>query len=57
LAGRAVELDDGLCLAHHALAWTLWLNDWDAAGCDREIRRAIDLSPSDAGAHMLPFSW
>jgi TolB-like protein/tetratricopeptide (TPR) repeat protein len=53
LAARAVELDDGLCLAHHALAWTLWLNDWDVAGCDREIRRAIDLSPSDAGAHML----
>ena len=53
LAARAVELDDELCQAHHALAWALWMNDWDLAGCEREIGRAIELSPRDAGARML----
>ncbi|MEK7405513.1 MAG: winged helix-turn-helix domain-containing protein [Acidobacteriota bacterium] len=53
LALRAVELDDGLGEAHHALAWALWLNDWDLAGCEHEIRRAIELSPSAADTRIL----
>jgi TolB-like protein len=53
LAARAIQLDDGLCIAHHAMAWSLWMNDWDLAGCEREVRLALKLSPSDAPAHML----
>jgi TolB-like protein/tetratricopeptide (TPR) repeat protein len=53
MALQAVAIDDSLSEAHQALATMNWLLDWDLAAAEREFRRAIELSPSDADAHML----
>lgn len=53
LALRALALDDGLVPAHLALAWLHLLLDWDLDAAMREIRRAIELGPSDSDAHAF----
>lgn len=53
LALEAVAIDDSLSLAHVVLAWMNLLLDWDLDGAMREVRRAIELSPSDTDAHLL----
>jgi len=35
------------------LAWMDLLLDWDFTASEREVRRAIEVSPSDCDAHML----
>jgi DNA-binding winged helix-turn-helix (wHTH) protein/Tfp pilus assembly protein PilF len=50
-AGRAVELDDQSSEAHASLAFALYYGSWDAAGAEREFRRAIDLNPNSPVAH------
>ncbi len=50
-AKKAVELDDQSSEAHASLAFALFWGTWDAAGADREFRRAIDLAPNNAVAH------
>jgi TolB-like protein/Tfp pilus assembly protein PilF len=52
-AMRAIALDDSLSEAHTALAGVKFFYDWDWAGAEKEIRRAIDLNPSSANAHEL----
>jgi len=49
---RALALNESLSSAHEALGWVKWLYDRDLAGAEREIRRGIAVSPSDADAHM-----
>jgi DNA-binding winged helix-turn-helix (wHTH) protein/Tfp pilus assembly protein PilF len=49
-ARRAVALDDRSSEAHATLAFALFYGMWDAAGAEREFRRAIELNPSDAVA-------
>lgn len=49
---EAIVLDDALSVAHSALGWVSWLQDWDLATCEAETLRAIDLNPSDERAHM-----
>jgi eukaryotic-like serine/threonine-protein kinase len=49
---RALELDDTLAEAHNALATVKWDYDWDWPGAEREFRRAIELNPGYATAHM-----
>jgi TolB-like protein len=53
LALQAVAIDDCLATAHLALAWMNLLLDWDLDAAMREVRRAIELSPSDADAHSF----
>lgn len=53
LALQALAIDDSLGMAHVALAWMNLLLDWDLAAATREIRRAIELSPSDTDAHSF----
>jgi len=50
---KALELDDTLAEAHGSLALVKSSYDWDWSGADKEIRRAIELSPSYADAHRL----
>ncbi len=50
-AVKAIELDDSLAEAHIALASARFLFDWDWAGAEKEMRRAIELNPSSADAH------
>jgi tetratricopeptide (TPR) repeat protein len=51
-AMRALELDDSLAEAHTALGWYLMSFEYDWAGGERELRRAIDLNPNYATAHQ-----
>jgi TolB-like protein/Flp pilus assembly protein TadD len=44
-AEKAVALDDTLGEAHAALGSVLFRYDWDFAGAERELRRALELSP------------
>jgi serine/threonine-protein kinase len=48
---RAVQLDEGLAEAHEALSIVHSLFDWDFLAAEREMRRAIDLSPHSGLAH------
>jgi DNA-binding winged helix-turn-helix (wHTH) protein/TolB-like protein/Tfp pilus assembly protein PilF len=50
-ASRAVELDDTLAEAHTALA-AASMNGWDWPSAEREFKRAIELNPNDATAHL-----
>ena len=50
-ARKAVELDDSSAEAHNALALVTFYWNWDAAGAEREFRRAIQLDPNYATAH------
>ncbi len=50
-AQKAVELDDQSSDAHASLAFALFYGSWDAAGAEREFRRAIELNHNNAVAH------
>ncbi|HEX6737421.1 MAG TPA: tetratricopeptide repeat protein [Vicinamibacteria bacterium] len=50
-ARKALELDTDLAEAHVALAGVLGLLGWDWAGAERELRRGLDLDPSDPTGH------
>ena len=49
---RALALDGNLAEAHASLGVIKLYYDWDSAGAERELRRAIELNPSDAAAHL-----
>ncbi len=49
---RALELDDTLAEAHAALAGVKFEYDWDFAGAEKSMRRAIELNPAYASAHQ-----
>ncbi len=53
MALQALAIDDSLSVAHVALAWMLLILDWDLDGAMREVRRAVELSPSDTDAHLF----
>lgn len=50
-ANKALSLDPQLAEAHAALAEVLLYDEWDFAGAERELRRALDLNPSYAEGH------
>jgi serine/threonine-protein kinase len=49
-AQKALELDDNLAEAHHAMG-SLKRDLWEFAACEREFKRAIGLNPNLARAH------
>lgn len=51
LVDRALELDPTLGEAHSALGIVRLFWDWDWAGAERSLRRAVALNPSDAHAY------
>jgi TolB-like protein/tetratricopeptide (TPR) repeat protein len=53
LAMRALAIDDNLARAHLVLAWMNLLLDWNLHAAMLEVRRAIELSPSDTDAHAF----
>jgi TolB-like protein/DNA-binding winged helix-turn-helix (wHTH) protein/Tfp pilus assembly protein PilF len=55
-ATKALELDDTLGEAHASLALCLKSFDWDWKAAERELSRAIKLSPSYATAHQW-YAW
>jgi TolB-like protein/Tfp pilus assembly protein PilF len=52
-AERALQIDPHLPEAHVSLATALSAFYWDFEGAAQHIRRAIELNPSDATAHVL----
>jgi TolB-like protein/DNA-binding winged helix-turn-helix (wHTH) protein len=48
---KAISLDPLLSEAHSSLALVMCSYDWDWTGAEREYKRAIELSPSNAVAH------
>ena len=50
-ARRAVELDDTLAEAHASLG-SVYTDEWNWAGAEREFRRAIELNPNYATARQ-----
>jgi len=55
-ATKALELDDNLGEAHASLALCLKSFDWNWTSAERELLRAIKLSPSYATAHQW-YAW
>ncbi len=51
-AQRALDLDDTLAEAHSSLAWARILYDWAWAESEEALRRAVELNPNYAVAHM-----
>jgi serine/threonine-protein kinase len=51
-AQKAIELDPTLAEPHAALGGDLSEHDWDFAGAERELKRAIELNPNYATAHQ-----
>lgn len=49
---KALALDDALGTAHWAYGWATWVNDWDLDTAEAEIRRGLQLNPSDEHAHL-----
>ena len=49
---RAVALDDGLANAHAVLGFVRLHGDWDWAGAETELRRALELDPKNATTHL-----
>jgi TolB-like protein/Flp pilus assembly protein TadD len=52
-ATRALELDDGLPLAHAARATLLWTRDYDWRGAWLAMDRAVALAPRDAFVRQM----
>lgn len=50
---RALQLDDTLGEAHLSLAKTKLFYIWDWPACEREINRALELSPNFADTHGM----
>jgi serine/threonine-protein kinase len=50
-ARHAIQIDDGIAQAHAFLGYARFAYDWDWAGAERELRRAIDLDPNFVTAH------
>jgi len=53
LALQALAIDDSIVPAHLVLAWMKLVLDWDLHGAMQEVRRAIELGPSDTDAHSF----
>ena len=55
-ARKALALDEDLSDAHLFLGETKFQLDWDWPGAEKEFRRAIELNPNSAEAH-LDYAW
>lgn len=54
---KALELDETVAEAHNSLADVRKGFDWDWAAAQQEYKRALELNPSDAVAHMWYADW
>ena len=53
---KALQLDETLAEAHEALAEIKLYGDWDWAGAEQAFRRALEINPNLAQAHVH-YSW
>ena len=52
-ARKALDIDDSLAGAHSSLGAAKFFYHWDWPGAEKEVRRALELNPSDSEAHHL----
>ena len=52
-ANKALEIDAELAEAHSALSSIIFWYDWDWAEAENQIKRAIELNPNNADAHIF----
>ena len=52
-AQRAVEIDDTLADAHAELGFIIFWYDWDWDASEKQFRRALELDPNNANAHLF----
>ena len=52
-AERALQLDESLVEGHVSLASVLLAYEWDWPEAEKHIKRALELNPSSADAHLL----
>ncbi len=52
-AQKAVELDDTLSEGHTALAATVFWGEWDWNEAENQFKRALELDPNSASAHLF----
>jgi TolB-like protein/DNA-binding winged helix-turn-helix (wHTH) protein/Flp pilus assembly protein TadD len=52
-AERALQLDETMADAHVFLAYALLFYDWDWPQAEKHLRRAMELNPSAADAHLV----
>ena len=50
---KALEMDETSDDAHTALAWIKTIFEWDWAGGERELQRALELNPKSVWAHRI----
>jgi eukaryotic-like serine/threonine-protein kinase len=50
-AQKALQLDESNPEAHVAMAWVKWGYDYDSAGGEADLKRAIELAPREGTAH------
>ncbi len=51
-AEKAVQIDDDLAVAHAQLGMLAIWYDWDPGAAERHFKRALDLDPNNADAHI-----
>ncbi|MEP6637094.1 MAG: winged helix-turn-helix domain-containing protein [Acidobacteriota bacterium] len=49
---KAIEIDDTLAEAHSSLGNTIMRYDWDWNGAETQYKRALELDPNSADAHV-----
>ena len=52
-ANKAIDLDERLSEGYSTLAISIFWYDWDWAAAEEQYRRAIELNPNNAHAHMF----
>jgi serine/threonine protein kinase/Flp pilus assembly protein TadD len=52
-AAKALEIDNTLAEAHYTQGQIAFINDWDWPVAEKELKRALQLNPGYASAHVL----
>ena len=52
-AEKAIEIDDGLAESHTALGASIFWHDWNWNEAENQLKRAIELDPNSAEAHLF----
>ena len=50
---RSIEIDDSLSEGHTGLGMTIFWGEWDWVGSEAQFKRALELNPNDATAHLF----
>jgi len=52
-AQKAIQIDDTLADAHAELGFIIFWRDWDWNAAEKEFKRALEIDPNNADAHLF----